>query len=151
MERGTLIIVVVCAVVGPLLLVVAVWWLRRRLVPSTPFPPVQPLAHHRHHQHLTAPSKVSLLPDSLPPPSPSLQSPSSSDNGHLAVHSLLKPSSSRSTLHSKSSLRGTPHGPHSQIQIILPAPLSQELLPELPSSQRGGVVDSWVTSDMMSY
>ncbi|KAF8912877.1 hypothetical protein CPB84DRAFT_1759745 [Gymnopilus junonius] len=36
-------------------------------------------------------------------------------------------SSSRSTIYSKGSrntLRGTPHGPHSRIEIILPTPLA---------------------------
>lgn len=57
----------------------------------------------------------------------------------------LSVASLRSTVYSKSSrqtLRGTPHGPHSQTPIVLPAPLSQELL--LAADPRSAA-DSWVS------
>ena len=115
MGTTTVIIAVVFGVVGLFLVVVlAGLWLRRRLVPANPLPPVQPLAHHRV-SHLS------------PIPRP------------------LSASSSRSTLYLESSrqnLRGTPHGPHSQTQIVLPAPLSQELLLD---ADRRSVADSWVS------
>lgn len=61
------------------------------------------------------------------------------------IHRPLSASSSRSTIYSKSSrqnLRGTPHGPHSQTPIVLPAPLSQELLLD---PDRRSAADSWVS------
>jgi hypothetical protein len=111
MRTKTVIIVVVFGVVG--LVVLAGLWLWRRRVPANPLPPVQPLAHHR--VSLYSPAHLSPIPRSL------------------------SPSSSRSTLHSKSNLRGTPHGTHSQTHLVLPAPLSQELPLERSAA------DSWVS------
>ncbi|KAF8973782.1 hypothetical protein BDZ97DRAFT_1912243 [Flammula alnicola] len=79
----------------------------------------------------------------------------------------LSTSSSHSTLYSKTSrntLRGTPHSPHSQILIVLPAPLSQELSSSASGDQRRlsridsvpyddhrtSVVDRWVSGTIHS-
>jgi hypothetical protein len=70
----------------------------------------------------------------------------------------LSMSSSHSTVYSKHSrhntIRGTPHGPHSQVQIVLPTPLAPELsssnlrgLTRTPDlARRRSVVDLWVSN-----
>lgn len=59
-------------------------------------------------------------------------------------HRPLSVSSSLSRIGSR---RGTPHGPHSQIQIVLPAPLASGIAPSLDDSLRSrplSTVDRWV-------
>lgn len=73
-------------------------------------------------------------------------------------HRPLSMSSSHSTIRTKNSrhtLRGTPHGPHSQIQIVLPAPLGSGLNSDGASRRlsrfegegydRTSVVDRWMS------
>ncbi|KDR85208.1 hypothetical protein GALMADRAFT_333663 [Galerina marginata CBS 339.88] len=72
----------------------------------------------------------------LDPPPPFPRSGSSSPGRRSRP---LSTASSHSTIYSKASrhtLRGTPHGPHSQIQIILPTPLGTETGGDVTAQRR---------------
>lgn len=49
---------------------------------------------------------------------------------------------------SSPSIRGVPHGPYSNVQIVLPAPLAH--VPDLPLSRRFSVADKWVLGTIPS-
>ncbi|KAG6911793.1 hypothetical protein DXG01_000040 [Tephrocybe rancida] len=159
LSRTTLVIVIVCVVLGSLLLIFLAAnllraRLRRRLV--APLPPVQPLAHHRIPKYDTLDSRppssipelplpipthsFNSLPSTLPPPPspPSSRRPLS--NASLSSLGNISRRASRTTL------RGVPHAPHNQLQIILPAPLASTL--PRPLSVRHdtepSVVDKWI-------
>lgn len=169
LSRGLLVVAIAVPAAAALVLaavLLRVLARRRRAARASPLPPVQALAHHREQQ-LTKLDGIWLLSPpaaygtasrpksavhSLPlphshDPAPRLpRTPSSSRHRPLSV------ASSQSTLRSKSTrqstIRGTPHGPHSQLQIILPAPLapmrgtSPHHLP-----RRKSAVDQWVITD----
>jgi len=95
-------------------------------IPSPPFHPTR-----------VASSSSLGLSENPTPSSSSSQPQSTADNApntpfprSLSSPRPLSVSSSHSTLYSKTSrhtLRGTPHGPHSQIQIVLPTPLGGDI------------------------
>lgn len=87
--------------------------------------------------------------DKLTPPfarHPRLRTPSSSPSRPLSVASQYTTRSNRNTI------RGMPHGPHSQVQIILPMPLGSGVarpsprssLYEMHDTDRRSFVDRWV-------
>ncbi|KAF9569777.1 hypothetical protein CPC08DRAFT_701651 [Agrocybe pediades] len=122
-------------------------------VPSPPFHPARPGSSSSSHV-----SSEQASPSSS-------QTPSATDHNPMPK-SVSSPrpisvSSSHSTLYSKASrhtLRGTPHGPHSQIQIVLPMPLSANDLSRSASGDlrrasridgevydRSSVADRWLS------
>ncbi|KAF7306702.1 hypothetical protein MIND_00461900 [Mycena indigotica] len=52
---------------------------------------------------------------------------------------------------SHNTIRGVPHGPHSQVQIVLPQPLAFQSGPNHPPQQRYSVVDQWALTSTRSY
>lgn len=175
LSRGLLVVAIAVPAAAALVLaavLLRVLARRRRAARASPLPPVQALAHHREQQ-LTKLDGIWLL---SPPAAYAVPSrPSRPSRPKSAVHSLPLPhshdpaprlprtpsssrhrplsvASSQSTLRSKSTrqstIRGTPHGPHSQLQIILPAPLApmRTASPHhLP--RRKSAVDQWVITD----
>ena len=135
-SKDTTVIIAVFSVVGAIVLLAAVYkfvkW--RRSGPPAPLPPAQPLSH----AHYRGPYKPDYEYEDLPNISiieagalePAVDTPKSlrgSWNNSPRTSRPLSQASSYSNLStsaSRSTLRGTPHGPHSQVQIVLPAPLA---------------------------
>ena len=84
------------------------------------------------------------IPEDGPPPSGLPRTWSSAGTGNSARRKRpLSMSSSLSTVYSKASrntLRGTPHGPHSRIEIILPTPLAGRQEADIEAVE---VADRW--------
>ena len=167
LSRGLLIVVIaVPAAVGLLLTLVLLRVLarRRRRARARPLPPVQALAHHREQQltkldgiwllsppAAAAPGRPKSAVPSFPLPfSSSHTLPRTPSTPSSSRHRPLSVASSHSTLRSKSTrqstIRGTPHGPHSQLQIVLPAPLAPTHGASV-DSRRKSAVDQWVSTD----
>ncbi|CAA7266641.1 unnamed protein product [Cyclocybe aegerita] len=105
-------------------------------------------------------------PRSSPLEPPRHMRSSSSSPGSAPRSRPLSVSSSHSTLHSKTSrhtMRGVPHGPHSQVQIVLPTPLavdlsasasgdfaSQRRVSRFDTTDRRSIVDRWVSPSAMT-
>ena len=139
-----IIIAIVCSATT-LLLIVIILIINRCSSPSTPLPTIQPLAHHRE-RHLAQSqnpypnnSTVCLLPAT---PSPPINSPPSRPH-RLPSNPTHRSRSvtSHSTKNSRNR-RGVPHGPHGEIQIVLPAPLALYAGPG-PSTSTLSLVDKW--------
>ncbi|KJA29388.1 hypothetical protein HYPSUDRAFT_196754 [Hypholoma sublateritium FD-334 SS-4] len=162
LSRALLVVAIAVPAAVALIVLVAVLRVvgrRRRAARASPLPPVQALAHHRAQQ-LTKLDGIWLL--SPPPPSRPKSGvhsfPVSSSHDPIprmprtpssSRHRPLSVASSHSTLRSKSTrqstVRGTPHGPHSQLQIVLPTPLAPTHGHHLP--RRKSAVDQWVATD----
>lgn len=163
LSTATVTITAVCSAIALLLLLVLVI---SKMCPrsSTPLPTIQPLAHHREHrleqlQHpsllddssqLLVPGSISepnnssvcLLPATPPPDSPGSrghQSPSNHRTHSVTSHSTRNTRNN----HNQHTLRGVPHGPHSQIQIMMPAPLA---LNTAASTSTLSIVDKWLSA-----
>ncbi|KAG5648147.1 hypothetical protein DXG03_006101 [Asterophora parasitica] len=180
LSRTTTVIVAVCAAVAGLLLVLFAFnFLRsRRRRPTAPLPPVQPLAHRRltkYESYYDTPllHSASRPPSSVAPESPlpvpvfpaasasasSISSSSRSDPNNPAPPP--RPASSASVASynnpalshfpSRTTLRGVPHAPHNNVQIVMPAPLAPSLQRShsrtsirRTDSDRISLVDKWV-------
>ena len=134
-SKDTTVIIAVSVVVGVILLLAAVYkfvkW--RRSGPPAPLPPAQPLSHAHYrgpyksdYDYEDVPNIAIVEPGAL---ELSIDTPQQSLRGSWRgpQHRPLSQASSYtnlSTSPSRSTLRGTPHGPHSQVQIVLPAPLA---------------------------
>ncbi|KAF9455560.1 hypothetical protein BDZ94DRAFT_1316108 [Collybia nuda] len=181
LSHTTLIIVAVCASVAGVVVVYVALQLARSLqrrrtqFVAAPLPPKQPLAHHRAKLEVdrpwfSDPDSLSLSsPMTTEPrlllPNPSFHdltpSPSSSES-HLSQPTppsrprpprpLSQVSVASSSPSRRHTLRGVPHAPHNQVQIVLPAPLAPGLAPRSrpgslhrdTDSDRYSVVDKWV-------
>jgi hypothetical protein len=135
MNSDTLVIIVIFASLGLLVLLSVLSRIYRSLsATSNPLPPVQPLAHHRHSfYNFQSNSKSSLLDEAyvLVDPQPHFhrdvprpRSSSSSSTPPRIPRPTSVASSSRLSPSLSSGRRGLPHSPHSQMNIVLPAPLS---------------------------
>lgn len=159
LSRGLLVVAIaVPAAVGLLLTLglLRVLARRQRRARARPLPPVQALAHHREQQ-LTKLDGIWLLspPAVYPAPGRPKSVPSSSSHTlpgtpSSSRHRPLSVASSHSTLRSKSTrqstIRGTPHGPYNQLQIVLPAPLAP-MHGTASNPRRKSAVDQWVSTD----
>lgn len=161
LSTETVTITAVCSAIALLLLVLGISKMCSRS--STPLPTIQPLAHHREHhleqlQHpsilddssqLLVPgtisepnnSSVCLLPATPPPDSPGSRGHQSPSNPTHRTHSVTSHSTRNN--HNQNTLRGVPHGPHSQIQIMMPAPLA---LNTAASTSTLSIVDKWLSA-----
>ena len=226
LTKPVIIVIVVLGLVGSFIIVVLLF--RRLLRPkSSPFPPKQPLAHHREREfkylpHPYFPRKsmildqvdryesdmVSMRPSRMPsfrtvdssitssssyhsswnptlpqnywPGQLSVESDSdyhvSATQHHVFTTCLARPiplsrsrqqiswkgsvASTRSiSMRSVNTIRGTPHSPYSNIQIVLPTPLAPQLRDHMianPSAiqssggllEQGGITDRWMTAPM---
>lgn len=133
LSKGTVIIIAVCSAISLVFIVLVIthWY----SPPSTPLPNIQPLAHYRE-QHLNN-SSINTCQLFIP----TISEPSSSTLS-LLPDSPSTPSSSPRRSRSAGTRRGVPHGPHSQIDIILPAPLA---LTD-GSHSTVSIVDKWVSA-----
>ncbi|KAJ7042494.1 hypothetical protein C8F04DRAFT_79573 [Mycena alexandri] len=121
------------------------------------FVPMVPTLHHPHSFDTSSSSlstaetgesptsPLASTNDSLPRPRPTSSSRSSRNNNRrprpLSVGSNVSAAVSRNSRHS---IRGVPHGPHSQVQIVLPAPLAfNDRMSNHEPSARLSVVDQW--------
>lgn len=155
------VVVVVAAITTVVLFYFLIFLFRSRRTSSpAPLPPIQPLAHRRLPLHS---SHSSLLPKHSFTDDPSLFSPRLvtsfiSNNTDLPpTPSPSRPPRQRplssagvSPAARLSTLRGVPHAPYNQIQIILPPPLAPSLrrrssLHVHPNNgRRLSAVDMWV-------
>ncbi|KAJ7786053.1 hypothetical protein B0H16DRAFT_1489007 [Mycena metata] len=87
-------------------------------------------------------SPLTSTNDSLPQPRPT--SSSSRNNRRSRPLSVGSNVSSAVSRNSRHNIRGVPHGPHSQVQIVLPAPLAfNDRMSYHEPSARFSVVDQW--------
>lgn len=106
---------------------------------------------------LTPPSAANSTSSLSNSQSPQTNTSSGTFNGQPARQNKSRPISSvssRTSLSTKNTIRGSPHGPHSNIQIILPTPLASELQPYPAGgsrvssredlSSRNSFVDRWL-------
>lgn len=154
LSKETVIIITVCSAITLLLIVLVIS--SRYSPPSAPLPTIQPLAHHREQlqnsllessSQLLVPSigelnnsTACLLPTTPPPPPDSPDRPSR----HQSPSSSARRSRSAGSHGTKNSCNryGVPHGPHSQIQIMLPAPLALNAA----SNSTLSIVDKWASA-----
>jgi len=153
LSKEAVIIIAVCSAITFLLIVLVIY--KRYSPSSTPLPTIQPLAHHREHNleqfqnpihtplledtsQLSVPnnSTVSLFPTT--PPSGPRRSPSNTPHRSRSITTHSTKNS-----HNRHIIRGVPHGPHSQIQIVLPAPLA---LYADASSSTLSLADKWASA-----
>lgn len=100
------------------------------------------------HSPTTAPSSLSSIhPHAAGTPKSHSKSLNRLSRDHQAQPYHHRPLSVSSSLSHIGNRRGTPHGPHSQIQIVLPAPLGSGFAQGLEGSLRPrplSTVDRWV-------
>lgn len=125
MNGDTLIIIIIFSSLS-LLFILSILFRFYRYFSSTsnPLPPVQPLAHHRlsYHRNKSALDDDDddyVLVDPFRHGTPTLSRPRP-----ISVASNSRLSTASPSLTLSSGRRGLPHSPHSQINIVLPAPLS---------------------------
>ena len=141
--KEAVIIIAVCSAITILLVVIII--IRRYSRPSTPLPSIQPLAHHRVQlveqlqntstlllQHIyVVPSATSKMsPD--PPPK---HLPPSNVESHSAASCSTKNSHVR---------LGVPHGPLSQIEIVMPVPLALNVRRGVAT--KPAIADRWASA-----
>ncbi|KAK7064435.1 hypothetical protein R3P38DRAFT_2824494 [Favolaschia claudopus] len=131
--------------------------------------PMSPGLQLPNHSFAASSTSLSTAETDSPPPSapptgslndlPSLrQTRSASSSSHprrsrpVSVGSYSSSALSRPSRSSRNTIRGAPHGPHSQVQIILPAPLafSNDRLSVHENSSRHSVVDQWAPAAVRS-
>ncbi|KAF7339861.1 hypothetical protein MVEN_01902900 [Mycena venus] len=92
----------------------------------------------------SSPPAASLSDSSFSPTLRQTRSVSSSSRPHRRPRPLSVGSNGSSAI-SRNTIRGVPHGPHSQVQIVLPAPLAfnNDRVSPHENSPRFSVVDQW--------
>ena len=149
LSKAAVIIISACSSVTILFIVLII--IRRYSRKSTPLPSIQPLAHHRVRllDQLQNSSTLTLLQQPihvvpsttskpLPPMPPDLplKRPSPSN---IESHSAASCSTKNSNLRP-----GVPHGPLSQIEIVLPVPLALNVRQGVPT--KPAIADRWASA-----
>jgi hypothetical protein len=126
LPKEAVIIIAVCSAITTLFIVLII--IRRYSRPSTPLPSIQPLAHHRVQlvQQLQNPSIHIVVPSTTSKHLPISADPHSKIESHSAA--------SCSTKNSR-----VPHGPLSEMEIVLPVPLALNV--------RRGAATKYVVAD----
>ena len=149
LSKAAVIIIAVCSSLTLLFVVLIIS--RRYSRQSTPLPSIQPLAHHRVQlvDQLQNASTITLLQQPIhvvpsttskplppmPPELPSKRLLPSNIESHSAASCSTKNSQVRS---------GVPHGPLSQIEIVLPVPLALNV--RQGAATKPAIADRWTSA-----
>ena len=118
--------------------------------PSTPLPSIQPLAHHRVQllEQLQNSSSSTLLQQPIVPSTTNKPLPPDPPSRHLIPSNSERRSHSATSCSTKNSHarpgHGVPHGPLSQIEIILPVPLALNTRPGIAT--KSTIADRWASA-----
>ena len=144
LSKEAVIIIAVCSAITLLLIVLIIS--RRYSRPSTPLPSIQPLAHHRVQlvEQLQNPSTFLQQPIYVVPGTTSKPLPPDPPLKHLSPSNLESHSATSCSTKNSQVRPGVPHGPLSEIEIILPVPLALNVRRGVAT--KSAIADRWASA-----